>query len=96
MNDDKTSLSQAKSYQEAGEYWDNHDLGDSWDQTKAVEFSVDIKSSTTYFPIESTLSEQLRKLAGKHGVSPETLINLWLQERVGKEQVDSAWGRRDK
>ena len=90
MNENKTSLSQAKSYQEAGDYWDSHDLGDIWDQTKAVEFSVAIQSSTTYFPIESSLSDQLRKLAGKHGVSPETLINLWLQERVRKEQVDSA------
>ncbi len=89
MNEDKTSLSQAKSYQEAGEYWDSHDLGDTWEQTEAVEFSVAIQSSTTYFPIESSLSDQLRKLAGKHGVSPETLINLWLQERVGKEKAES-------
>lgn len=90
MSEGKTSISQASSYEAAGEYWDEHDLGDIWEQTHEVEFDVDIQGSSTYFPVEATLSKQLRKLAARHGVSPETLLNLWLQERVGQEQVDAA------
>ena len=32
MNADKSSLSQAQSYQEIGEHWDSHDLGEVWDE----------------------------------------------------------------
>ena len=90
MSEGKTSISQASSYEEMGEYWDKHDLGEIWEQTHEVEFDVDIQRSVTYFPIEATLSKKLRKLATKHGVSSETLLNLWLQERVGQEQADAA------
>ena len=90
MSEGKSSISKASSYEEAGEYWDEHDLGEVWEQTHEVEFEVDIQSSTIYFPIEITLSEKLRKLAAQRGVSSETLLNLWLQERVGQEQADAA------
>ncbi len=84
---DKTSISQASSYQEAGQYWDEHGLGEAWEKTEPVEFVVNIQSSTTYFPVESGLSKQLRAFAEKHGVSSETLLNMWLQERVIQEQA---------
>ena len=90
MSEGKSSISKASSYEEMGEYWDEHDVGEIWEQTEAAEFKVDIQSSVTYFPIESTLSKQLRKLAAQRGVSPETLLNLWVQERVGREEADAA------
>ncbi len=43
----KTFISQATLYQEAGKYWDEHDLAEVWEQTEAV-FEVDIRSSATY------------------------------------------------
>ncbi len=84
----KTSISQASSYQEAGQYWDEHDLGEIWEKTEPAEFDVDIQSSTTYFPVESGLSKQLRAFAERHGVSSETLLNMWLQERVIQEKAN--------
>ncbi|MEM7735507.1 MAG: hypothetical protein AAF267_06930 [Deinococcota bacterium] len=45
MNEDKTSISRASSYAEAGEYWDNHNLSKVWAQTQAVNVEVDIHSS---------------------------------------------------
>ena len=90
MSEGKSSISKASSYDEMGEYWDEHDVGEIWEQTHEVEFEVDIQSSTTYFPIESTLSKQLRKLAAQRGISPETLLNLWVQERIGQEEADAA------
>lgn len=38
MSDKKTPISGADSYQEIGEYWDNHDLNDAWNKTRPVEF----------------------------------------------------------
>ncbi len=44
MSDDKSSISQAQTYQEIGRFWDTHDITDYWDQTEAAEFRVDLKS----------------------------------------------------
>lgn len=78
----KSSISKAGSYREIAEFWDTHDLAEHWDQTKPVEFEVDIQSEATYFPVESTLSKRIRTIAKKKGVSSETLLNLWLQEKL--------------
>lgn len=85
MAENKSSLSGSRSYQELSEYWDTHSLADHWDQTSPVDFEVDVKSSTLYFPVDRFLAERLREVASAHGVSAETLVNLWLQERVTDE-----------
>jgi hypothetical protein len=85
MRRNKSSLSEAQSYKEIGAFWDSHDLTDYWDQTKAVEFEVEIESEATYFPVETNLSAKLVSLAKQRGISPETLLNLWIQEKVKEE-----------
>ncbi len=85
MSESRTPISGAESYVEIGEYWDQHDLSDHWDGTRPAEFTVDLHRSSIYFPIERTLADQLRTAAEAHGVSPETLLNLWIQERVTSE-----------
>jgi hypothetical protein len=85
MTKSKSSISKASSYQEIGEFWDTHDLSDYWDQTKPVEFKVDIQSEAIYYPVESKLSAKVSSIAKQRGVSPETLLNLWLQEKLGEE-----------
>jgi hypothetical protein len=87
MGRNKSSISKARSYREIGEFWDTHDLGEYWDQTRPVEFEVDIQSEATYYPVEKKLSEKIGVIAKRRGVSPETLLNLWLQEKVGEEIV---------
>lgn len=72
----------ARSYAEMGEHWDTHDAGDAWDQGEPVEFEIDIKSDKRYFPIEKSLSQKLTQIARAQGVSAETLINLWIQEKI--------------
>lgn len=82
MSKGKTSVSKAKSYKEIAEFWDTHDLADFWDKTREVEFEVGIESETTYYAIDKTLSEQLQFVAQKRGVSADTLVNLWIQEKL--------------
>ena len=69
-------------YEEIGEYWEAHDAGEAWDKGEPVEFEIDIKSERRYYPIEKTLSRKLNQIARAQGVSAETLINLWLQEKI--------------
>lgn len=83
MNKNRESISQGRSYQEIGEYWDKHDLAEVWDQTEPVEVEVAIRTEKRYYPVEKSLSEKLNAMAEAQGVSPETLINLWVQEKTG-------------
>jgi len=39
-NNKKTSISNASTPEEIGDFWDNHSLADHWDQTKEVEFNI--------------------------------------------------------
>lgn len=41
MIENTSSISNKKSYEEIGEFWDSQDLGDFWDKTEEVEFEVD-------------------------------------------------------
>lgn len=83
MKENKSSLSGGQSYEEIGRYWDEHDLGEVWDRTESADFEVDLKSLKHYYPIERALSDKVTQMAREQGVSPETLVNLWIQEKVG-------------
>jgi len=85
MGKSRSSISQAQTYKEIGDFWDNHDLADYWDQTQPVNFEIDIQSEVMYFSLDSGLSTRLRSIARQRGVSPETLLNLWVQEKLQSE-----------
>ncbi|MEK6672174.1 MAG: CopG family antitoxin [Nitrospirota bacterium] len=84
MRKHKSSLSEATSYRELGEFWDAHDLSDFWGKTKTASFEVDIEAEVTYYAVDKTLSEKLQAIAQKRGVTADTLINLWVQEKLQK------------
>jgi hypothetical protein len=80
----KSSVSKARTYAEIGDFWDEHDLSDYWGKTRSVRADVDLESEESLYRIEKGLSESIRRAAKERGVSPHTLINLWLQEKVQK------------
>jgi len=82
MKKDKSSISKAKSYKEIGDFWDSHDLSDYWDKGKEVEMDIDIESEIFLYAIEKSISEKLQEIAHKRGISADTLLNLWLQEKI--------------
>ena len=84
MRKHKSSLSEASSYRELGEFWDAHDLSDFWGKTKTASFEVNIETEVTYYAVDKTLSEKLQAIAQKRGVTADTLINLWVQEKLQK------------
>jgi len=78
----KSSVSKARSYADMGDFWDEHDLSDYWDKTRSVRADADLESEESLYRIEKGLSEIIRRAAKERGVSPHTLVNLWLQEKV--------------
>lgn len=85
MRRGKTTISKAGSYEEIGRFWDTHDLADFWEKTEEVRFDVDIKSERTYYAVDNILSERLHMIAKERGVSADTLVNLWIQQKLQEQ-----------
>ena len=85
MNNTKIAPSDIAYYKEEGEFWDTHDVTDFLEEAEEVSFDVKIKRRTNYFTLEQTLSQRLRELARQRGISAETLLNLWVQEKMTQE-----------
>lgn len=75
----------ARAYKEIGEFWDTHDLSNFWDMTRKAEFEVNIAYELTYYALDKMLSEQIQTIAQKRGVSADTIINLWIQEKLQEQ-----------
>lgn len=63
-------------------FWDKHSSADYEDAMEAVDIEMDPLSSTVYLPVAKDLVNKVRIQARRQGVSSETLVNLWLQERL--------------
>ena len=71
-----------KSIEELQEFWDTHSAADYDDLFKDVNFEVDLSGQTNLVAVEPTLMHELVRRARAMGVSTETLVNLWLAERL--------------
>jgi hypothetical protein len=84
MSRDKESasgISKARTPGEIGDFWDSHSLADHWDQTREVELEV------TALPrrrvtLDPTVYTEIEAQARARGLMLETLVNLWLAERL--------------
>ena len=92
MSENKSSISKAQSYQEIGEFWDTHDVTDYWDQTDPVEFEVDVHSEARYCALERSMVTKVSEIAWQKGISVETLINLWIKEKLEDEMPEAPSG----
>jgi hypothetical protein len=73
-----------KSLEDAAEFWNSHDLADYWDLTREAHFEVDIQRRVFLTALEPELAKKLTARARKQGVSTETLINVWLTEKLAE------------
>jgi hypothetical protein len=68
--------------EEMWSFWDTHSSADYEDIMEPIEVEIDPSSSRVYCPVAKDLVRQVRSRARQQGVSTETLINIWLQERL--------------
>ncbi|MBF8265106.1 MAG: hypothetical protein HW384_970 [Dehalococcoidia bacterium] len=87
MKKSKSSISQVKSYEEIGAFWDTHDLGDHWGKTRPVDFEINITSEETYCPLDNRLLLEVGKAARQQGISPRKLMESWIKEKLAKTKV---------
>ncbi len=55
------------------------------EDSEELEFAVDLGSDIHYFAVEDSLNSKLRSVAIERGISSETLLNLWLQEKLSEK-----------
>ncbi len=72
-----SSISKADTLEKMGEFWDTHDFTDFDADAPDVEFKI-----SCAVPIEVDLLSAVEKHAHLRGVSVETLVNLWLQQKL--------------
>jgi hypothetical protein len=75
-----SSISKADTIEGIGEFWDTHDFTEFDTDAPDVEFNI---SRTV--PIEADLLSMLEEQARLRGVSVETLVNLWLQQKLAEQ-----------
>ena len=68
--------------EELSDFWDTHSSADYEEVMEPVDAEIDLFSSKVYCPVAKDLLRQVRRQAREQGVSTETLINLWLQEKL--------------
>ena len=68
--------------EEAVDFWDTHDLTDHWDLIEEADFEVNLQRRRYLVAVDPELAKKLATEAHKRGLSTETLINLWLSEKL--------------
>jgi hypothetical protein len=76
-----TSISKAKSLEEIADFWDTHSLDEYWDQTHKVVFEIRARPRRRV-TLDPDIYAQIEDQARVRGILPETLVNLWLSEKL--------------
>ncbi len=79
----KTDISNAQTLKEIGDFWDSNSLADHWETTEEAEFEVRAKRRRR-ITISPEVFEKIELQARIQGVLPETLVNVWLTEKLQK------------
>jgi hypothetical protein len=75
-----SSLSKADTDEKIGEFWDTHDFTDFDTDVPDVEFEIAYTVT-----LEVDLFSQIEQQARQRGVKVETLVNLWLRQKLAEQ-----------
>lgn len=73
------------SAEEEVEFWENHDLTEYRDYFREVK-DVIIDLPSRRLNLEEELAGKINRIARRRGVSVDTLVHLWLQQKLSEAQ----------
>lgn len=85
-NTEHTTISKAQTLDEIADFWDARSLSDHWDETHEAHIEVRAKRRRRV-TLDPELYSEIEAQARTRGISPETLVNLWLAERLKNERA---------
>lgn len=68
--------------EEVIEFWDTHSTADYEDEMEDVSFEIDLQEEIFTVAIIPELVDLMERQAKARGVTTETLVNLWLAEKL--------------
>ena len=77
----RTTISQASTLEEIGAFWDSHNLADYAEETPEVSFELHAQRRRR-ITLDPELYARLEAEARARGISPETLVNRWVTEKL--------------
>jgi len=76
------SMPKFNSLDDLVKFFETHDLGEYLDRMPEAHFDIDLKRRTHIFAIDDDLAEKLSEIAKAKRIPSETLINVWLREKI--------------
>ncbi|HSW97945.1 MAG TPA: BrnA antitoxin family protein [Candidatus Saccharimonadales bacterium] len=93
MNKIKNQIPKFRNEDEEREFWATHSVADYMDSYQAVEFDLsELKPSTKTISLRlpESLIDQLKKLANKRDVPYQSLLKIFLSEKIKEENMHTA------
>ncbi len=81
-------IPQFQTEQEEAEFWESHDSTEFLDETETVEVTfVDERPSMKQISLrlDPSVINQLKSVASSKGIGYQTMIRMWVMERLGQE-----------
>ncbi|MBI4517647.1 MAG: hypothetical protein HY699_17720 [Deltaproteobacteria bacterium] len=69
----------------AVDFWDGHSLADYEGYLKPAKVNFRLQRRIHLLAVDPDIAAQLRAVSKTRGLSPETVANLWLRERLSSE-----------
>lgn len=77
-----------ESLDELVEFWETHDFTDYMDQMEEVDLdSLPTQPATLPIKLDPEPLAKLTQIAVRRGVTPSSLIQSWIEERLAQEPV---------
>lgn len=74
---------QFKNFEALADFWDRHDLTDYENQLENVRYAISPKPKRQFVvTLSDELTQAMKRAVQREGVSMQTLVNLWVQERL--------------
>jgi hypothetical protein len=76
---------QFRGIEEAAAFWDSHSLADYAEHLTPAKVRFQLRRRVHLLAVDPEIAAQLRAASRARGLSPETVANLWLRERLAAE-----------
>lgn len=80
--DKKNGIPDFQTITQAAAFWDTHSISDYWEQTKSVQFDVDLRKNRNIVTLEDSISRKIRKEARRRKISSNTLVQRILEKQL--------------
>ena len=75
-----------RTYEEAAEWFDTHDMADYEHLMEPVDFSFDLRKNRDWVELENDIARNVRELAKRQNIPTRKLVNELLKEGLASLQ----------